>query len=376
MRLKHALLASSILAAPLAVPTLAHAQAQPVTGLYVGAGAGANFLSNETVKSITFPNGAKAGYGTNPKFDTGFVGLASIGYGLGNGVRVELEGNYRENSGRLAAGFGTIERGDSRKYGAMVNALYDFNLASFGITGVPVTPYLGVGAGYAREDVDGMYIAAPNGNAVHIRDGNGSDMFAYQAIAGVAYSLDSVVPGLALTAEYRFYATPQAAKYGVAFTGPGINTLARVKVADDLNNSVMLGVRYAFNAAPPPPPPAPVVAAAPAPAPTRTYLVFFDWDRSDLTARARQIVADAAQNASRVQYTRIEVNGNADRSGTPQYNMGLSLRRAQTVAAELVRDGVRRDVIDIHAYGDTRPLVPTAAGVREPQNRRVEIIIR
>jgi outer membrane protein OmpA-like peptidoglycan-associated protein len=45
------------------------------------------------------------------------------------------------------------------------------------------------------------------------------------------------------------------------------------------------------------------------------------------------------------------------------------------VAAELVRDGVPRAEIDIHAYGDTRPLVPTAPGVREPQNRRVEIIL-
>jgi outer membrane protein OmpA-like peptidoglycan-associated protein len=102
--------------------------------------------------------------------------------------------------------------------------------------------------------------------------------------------------------------------------------------------------------------------------------VFFDWDRADLTARARQIVADAAQAATHTSVTRIEVNGNADRTGTPAYNQSLSQRRAETVAAELVRDGVQRTAIEIHAYGDTRPLVPTAAGVREPQNRRVEII--
>jgi outer membrane protein OmpA-like peptidoglycan-associated protein len=109
--------------------------------------------------------------------------------------------------------------------------------------------------------------------------------------------------------------------------------------------------------------------------PSRTYLVFFDWDRADLTDRARQIIAEAAQNSTRVQTTRIEVQGNADSSGTPQYNQRLSLRRAQTVAAELVRDGVPNGVIDIQAFGDTRPLVPTAPGVREPQIRRVAIIL-
>ncbi len=104
--------------------------------------------------------------------------------------------------------------------------------------------------------------------------------------------------------------------------------------------------------------------------------MIFDSDLPNLTDRARQIISEAAQNSTRVQATRLEVQGNADRSGTPAYNQRLSLRRAQTVAAELVRDGVPSNIIDIQAFGDTRPLVPTAAGVREPQNRRVAIILR
>lgn len=52
------------------------------------------------------------------------------------------------------------------------------------------------------------------------------------------------------------------------------------------------------------------------------------------------------------------------------------MRRAQSVEAELVRDGVPRNVITIQGYGESNPLVPTAQGVREPQNRRVEIILR
>jgi outer membrane protein OmpA-like peptidoglycan-associated protein len=114
----------------------------------------------------------------------------------------------------------------------------------------------------------------------------------------------------------------------------------------------------------------------PPPVPVRTYLVFFDWDRADLTERAKQIVAAAAQASTHVQTTTIEVNGYTDLSGTVPYNQKLSVRRAETVKTELVKDGVPASEIDIHGYGESHPLVPTAKGVREPQNRRVEIILK
>jgi outer membrane protein OmpA-like peptidoglycan-associated protein len=119
-----------------------------------------------------------------------------------------------------------------------------------------------------------------------------------------------------------------------------------------------------------------VPVTAPAPAPARSYLVFFDWDKADLTDRAKAIVKEAADNSTRVQVTRIEVNGYTDTSGTPSYNQGLSVRRAKAVAGELVRDGVPQDAISVQGFGDTHLLVSTGPGVREPQNRRVEIIMR
>ena len=77
-----------------------------------------------------------------------------------------------------------------------------------------------------------------------------------------------------------------------------------------------------------------------------------------------------------MQTTRIEVAGHADRAGTPQYNQRLSERRAAAVANELDRQGVPRSAMVVQAFGESRPLVATADGVREPQNRRVEIILR
>jgi len=86
--------------------------------------------------------------------------------------------------------------------------------------------------------------------------------------------------------------------------------------------------------------------------------VFFDWDEATLTDRARQIIREAAANSTHVQYTRIEVNGHTDTSGAPDYNMGLSFRRASAVAGELVRNGVPRSAIAIRGLGQTQPACP------------------
>jgi outer membrane autotransporter protein len=129
------------------------------------------------------------------------------------------------------------------------------------------------------------------------------------------------------------------------------------------------GIRYALGVAP-----LPVPGPVARPLIARSYLVFFNWDHADLTDRARQIVAEAAANFGRVQVTQIEVNGHTDTSGTPRYNQGLSVARAKTVQAELIRDGVPENAITIRGFGQTHLLVPTGPNVRSPPNRRVEII--
>ncbi len=384
MKLRNALLAATMLAAPVAV------HAQPVDGLYIGAGAGGNILQDETVRRIT--NGpANFGRGSNYRFDAGPVVVGSIGYGLHalypdsilSGFRIELQGaGYWNKVNRLKNGGagGVLETsagGNEQKQAAFINVLYDIPLNVVGIDS-PVYPYVGVGGGYIHNQFSNLHVQTTSGagNALQfLRSTGQNDNIGVQGILGVSFPVYNFVPGLAFTAEYRFVGEIGGRSYKEQYFAPRVSSGAQQSFAtDDFNHSVLLGVRYAFNVptppAPQPPPPVPPKVEA------RTYLVFFDWDRADLTDRARQIVAEAAQASTRVQYTRIEVQGNADRSGTPAYNQRLSLRRAQTVAAELVRNGVPRTAIDIQAFGDTRPLVPTAAGVREPQNRRVAIILR
>ena len=345
----------------------------PLNGLYIGAGAGFNWLQNEHLINAT---GTAASASLQSHF--GWAAVGSVGWAFPNGLRVEIEGDYRNNQFAHGRNFGFPARAGGRemKYGPMFNVLYDMTNLLAQTTGLAVpyfAPYIGVGIGYQWAHLSGFTASAETGfPSVASDDTYGA--IAYQFILGGAVPIPSV-RGLAMTAEYRFFGVGSR-KYNVSTqAAPGTPvSFGSAKLGNDFNHSVMIGVRYNFGQPPPPPPPA--SAAVPAPAPSRSYLVFFDWDKATLTDRARQIIKEAADNSTRVQYTRIEVNGYTDTSGTKQYNQGLSVRRAKAVQAELVKDGVPESAITIQGFGDTNLLVPTGPGVREPQNRRVEIIIR
>jgi len=383
MRVRNALLAATFLALPLA------AQAQQINGLYLGAGAGFNWAQGTDVSidgavgnglsAFSVFNGGNYGAGRSGKieFDFGWGAVASIGWGFGNGLRAELEGSYRANPIDTFTGFAGAARGplraggDTSQWGVMANVLYDIDLGP----GSFVIPYVGVGAGVQWIQYSNVRTTGANGVSINLDSED--TQFAYQAILGAAFPI-AAAPGLAITAEGRFMgtlpATIDVSTGGLPAQFGGANPKGTADV-DNYNWSLFVGLRYAFNTTPPPPPVvAPTQAAAPAPA--RTFLVFFDFDRADLTDRARQIIAEAATNAQRGGTTRVEVSGHADRAGTPQYNQRLSERRAAAVAAELERRGVPRSAMAIQAFGESRPLVPTADGVREPQNRRVEIVLR
>jgi OmpA-OmpF porin, OOP family len=344
MRIRNLLLATAVSALPIA------ANAQAVTGLYVGTGAGLNIMQNEKVDSI---GGVKTS-GHDLQMHLGATALGSVGWGFGNGLRAELEMDYRYNGlkGVMAPGGGTLPfSGSEQKLGPMVNVLYDFN----GVVPM-VVPYAGLGVGY-QWSKDRLVPASGAGTVASGTEGS----FAYQAILGAALPIYSM-PGLAVTAEYRFMGLAG----NRAYSSGGLTSTR----SDDFNHSILIGLRYNFGMAP-------VAVAAPMPVVdngAKTFLVFFDWDKADLTARSQGIIHDAASYSTSTRYTRIDVDGNTDTSGTPSYNQGLSERRARVVAGELVRDGVPQSAISLHAYGDTKLLVSTGPNVREPQNRRVEIV--
>jgi outer membrane protein OmpA-like peptidoglycan-associated protein len=372
----------------MALPAIA-AYAQPVTGPYVSLGAGTS-IANPVNYSYEYPFGYDYGYGLG-KYQTkpSYAGVVGAGFGFGNGFRIEIGGNYYRNTLHENDSFDNLYSyvpskneysisnrtkvtGGENTYGAMFNAFYDFSV------GLPIYPYVGAGIGYewvqlSRHIVDPGYGAIVSGT-------KGS--FAYDLIGGLSYPLP-MVPGLSLTAEYRFMQLVESRSYDWSYgessaTNAATNNFGygtKVKFGQESSSTFLVGLRYQIFPPPPQPPATPAPMASPAPAAAKTYLVFFDWDKYSLTPRATQIIAEAASDSKTNSTTTIDVSGYTDTSGTPTYNQGLSERRAKAVAAKLVVDGVPASEISIHAYGETHLLVPTGPGVREPQNRRVEIVL-
>jgi outer membrane protein OmpA-like peptidoglycan-associated protein len=143
-----------------------------------------------------------------------------------------------------------------------------------------------------------------------------------------------------------------------------------------IDASAGLGVMHLAELAPPPPPapmppPPPPMAAAPPP-PTH-FAVFFDFNRATLTDEAREVVKNAVNVAQQTGMVRIKITGHTDTVGSEGYNDRLSVRRAESVKAEMVADGLSPMQISVEGKGFHDPLVSTGPGVREPQNRRAVI---
>jgi outer membrane protein OmpA-like peptidoglycan-associated protein len=195
----------------------------------------------------------------------------------------------------------------------------------------------------------------------------GTTNVGWTAGAGLEYMIG---PQWSVKVEYR-HTDLGSATFGInpAATG-GVATSAKVNLETDAG---LLGLNFHFGA-PPPPPPAPMAMPAPPPAAARVFIVFFDWDKDVVTPEGMQIIqqaADAYRSGAPVQ---LQVTGYTDRSGSPGYNQRLSERRANNVARALAALGVPKDQMVVGGRGENDNRVPTAPGVREPQNRRVEIV--
>jgi hypothetical protein len=117
------------------------------------------------------------------------------------------------------------------------------------------------------------------------------------------------------------------------------------------------------------------VVPPPVMAPPPEFTVYFRFDRYNLTAEARQVVDNAIAVARSGGPARIVVIGNTDLAGTSRYNLVLSRQRAEAVSRYMIRRGIDPRAISVRALGKSNPAIPTADGVREPRNRRVEIVI-
>jgi len=323
---------------------------------YVEVDGGAMIVEDLNFKVGTTANAAKQDH------DYGYDFGGIVGYDFG-AFRMEAEVGYREadpknlttsvNIPTVAAsvaannsGLGSYSyvAGDSNALSFMLNGLLDFG-PDDGLQG-----FVGGGVGVARVNVHNSINSKGPGWL------NGSDTgFAWQALAGVRAPISSHWDaGL----KYRYF---NESNVGV------VDTVGRAVSTNFRSHSLLGTLTYNFGGeAPPPPPPPPVCNKGP-------YIVFFDWDKSDITPEAASILDNAVTAYGNCNSVPIMLAGYADRSGTPKYNQGLSGRRNESVTGYLTSHGVASGAITSQAFGETNPRVPTADGVRELQNRRVEI---
>jgi outer membrane protein OmpA-like peptidoglycan-associated protein len=219
----------------------------------------------------------------------------------------------------------------------MANVLYDFMPASI------ITPYVGAGLGVAFIDSNSSL---------------GSTQFAYQGMLGLAANVSN---SMRIMVEGRYFGTTNP-----SVNVPGVGTVSY----QNQNILALLGVQFKFGAPEAPPPPPPPAVAPP------SFMVFFDWDRSNLSQQALNTIKQASDAFKTKGNARITATGHTDTSGPEAYNMALSLRRANAVKDALVRNGVPAQAISVIGMGEKGLLVQTGDGVREPQNRRVEIVIQ
>ncbi len=340
-------------------------QAPWLQNSYVEGEAGSGFDGNLRLRGEALGNVGQvvAPFSTRSGLDAGYFGGFLVGRSFASGIiSFEVEGVYTNNLTKplrlenfFIANHARVETADGF---VNVKLAAPRTLPLYGR--FTVSPYVagGIGGGWGRVGED---------NGGHVSD-NG---FVWQGKAGL--DIHTGTP-FVIDLGYRYIETPK-----VSVTGPLDNARYRTDV-----QVASIGLRYEFAAAPPappappppepaPPPPPPPPPEAPAPiAQAQAFVVYFPFDESVLTSDAQAIVQQAAQAAQQGP-TSIRVVGHTDTSGSSDYNLRLSERRAKAVADALMGLGVQGSQMQVSWVGKTELAVPTPDGVKEPLNRRATI---
>jgi OmpA-OmpF porin, OOP family len=350
------LLLLSAMATALWVAGAGIAQAQG-EGSYISLGGGWSSLD-----PVKFNIGGSLGpISGKSSFTDGAAVNFSAGYKFDLPVRVEAEVKYTDFDARKLSlstlPAAAVADGDLGVTSFFANVLYDYPLSRhFAFT-------IGGGIGAALADAN---LSDRIGDQI-LRTGAG---FSWQGIAGLTIGLSE---RFQIQLDYRYQSIDDTGHQFISLVGMGDASLKSKNI-----QAAMLNFRWFVNSpAPPPapPPPAPLLPPPPPPPPPvlTNYVVFFDFNRSDLTPEALQVVASAAATARSTGMVRIVVTGHTDTVGSASYNQRLSERRAWAVKSQLVADGVPEAGITTVGKGFNDPLVPTGPNVREPQNRRAVI---
>ncbi|MFN9358779.1 MAG: OmpA family protein [Alphaproteobacteria bacterium] len=355
------LLRKVLLGAVCVAASCAPALAAGSEGWYVGLEAGANWVDDWA--SVATPRGGTAG-AAEASFDTGWAALGSVGYAFAGNWRGELELGFRENElSATTPGALLWDEGRLREVTAMANVLFDLDLTD------RIFVSVGAGAGADRAEITDRRAGALYSQ----EDWN----LAYQGIAGLNFAVGGRTTAFV---NYRYlrvgnpefdmrqqYAGATAALQPLGIDGD-----------DFAKHSVTAGLRYALN------PPGPAIAEVAAPVdpqpvepagPARQFIVFFGFNKYNLTSAGQRVVTEAVRAAKETGTAAVLITGHTDTMGSPDYNQRLSMRRANAVKSDLVRQGISAAAISATGKGELELLVQTNDSVKEPQNRRATIEI-
>src|SRR6516225_5574042 len=338
---------------------------------YIGPEGGWTHLNSNnsgTVSGVSF-TGPNGGTFTTPgvanpqrNFSSGFNVGARGGVQWGP-WRLEEEYSYRNNQGDnfTANGFlqgdfttsGTRGSGSTHSNALMTNLIFDVGTWGWNWW-VPITPHIGAGVGAVDVDTSvsinnftlqrsiGAPISPANPLSVQGPQTFGGTLisgsgwrFGYQAIAGLRFEFS---PTVAFDLDYRYLGTPNqtitnnaSARYPFPNGNHGVNCCTGGSFTSKYNsNNLVASITMKFGVPPAPPPPLPP-APPPPPAP-KVFLVFFDWDKYNITPEGEKIIELAAQQYKAGGSVRLQVTGYTDTSGSYAYNQRLSERRANAVA--------------------------------------------
>jgi outer membrane protein OmpA-like peptidoglycan-associated protein len=284
-------------------------------------------------------DGQLTAFSSDFDLDDDWMASGGFGYGFQNGFRAEGELAYRSNEVDLFSE-------DAEVWAGMANLYYDFN------RGGRFQPYVGAGIGYGQLDFASL-------------DDSG---MAWQAMVGIGIAMGERTT---LDIGYRHF---ELEDLELDLDGP--------TDVDYEHDAVTVGLRWQFGAAaapppppPPPPPPAPPPPPPPAACPAADFVVYFEWDRSNLNQAALETIDAAVNRARQCNVGGVVVVGHTDSSGSTRYNEGLSERLANVVREALVARGIAGGMITTQARGETDLARATGDGVREPLNRRTAVTI-
>ncbi|MBI1213989.1 MAG: outer membrane beta-barrel protein [Alphaproteobacteria bacterium] len=334
-------------------------------GWYLGVEGGANWVEDFGARYRRGPVGSTTTSANRLNFelDSGWAGLATLGYGFGNHWRVELEGGYRHNNldklhWRFPTPSVTSPSGDLNEWSVMANVAYDLILTD--------RLSLSLGAGAGADDAH-LKLRTTLSSTVRVNDDDWR--FAYQGLVGLNYDIGD---RMQVMLNYR-YMRVDSPKWRGRATGPDF---VKINAEDLVKHTVTIGLRY--DLWPDEPQEEPMAVAEPPPAPmaappAQSFMIFFGFNKCNITPEADNVLRQAADAAHQMGSATVQIVGHTDTMGSSRYNQKLSECRAHAAKSNLVGKGVPENMIATSGKGETELLVQTADGVKEPQNRRATI---